>query len=65
MRWGLPPTAAERAAEDVFAMALELGGTITGEHGIGWLKRGRASALDTRIKAALDPKGLLNPGKRT
>jgi FAD/FMN-containing dehydrogenase len=57
--------AAERAAQEVFAMALELGGTVTGEHGIGWLKRGHASALDMKIKEALDPKGLLNPGKKT
>src|SRR3954454_22464448 len=55
---------AERAAQDVFAIALELGGTVTGEHGIGWLKRGHASALDMRIKAVLDPKGLINPGKK-
>jgi FAD/FMN-containing dehydrogenase len=57
--------AAERAAQDVFAMALELGGTVTGEHGIGWLKRGHATALDMKIKAAFDPKGLLNPGKKS
>jgi FAD/FMN-containing dehydrogenase len=55
---------AERAAQDVFAMAVELGGTVSGEHGIGCLKRGYAGPLDARIKAALDPKGLLNPGTR-
>jgi FAD/FMN-containing dehydrogenase len=55
---------AERAAEEVFAMALELGGTVSGEHGIGWLKRGHAGPLDARIKAALDPENLLNPGKK-
>ena len=57
--------AAERAAQDVFTMALELGGTVTGEHGIGCLKRGYAGPLDARIKTALDPKGLLNPGKKS
>jgi FAD/FMN-containing dehydrogenase len=64
--------AAERAAEAVFALAIDLGGTISGEHGIGWLKRGRlagqwspaAVALHGRIKAAFDPKGLFNPGKK-
>jgi glycolate oxidase subunit GlcD len=65
--------AAESAAGDVFAMAVELGGTVTGEHGIGWLKRGRlgqqwspaAVALHKRVKAAFDPKGLFNPGKKS
>jgi glycolate oxidase len=45
-------------------MAIDLGGTITGEHGVGWLKRGRGSAIDRRIKETLDPKNLLNPGKK-
>ncbi|HEU4673275.1 MAG TPA: FAD-linked oxidase C-terminal domain-containing protein [Candidatus Limnocylindrales bacterium] len=56
---------------DLYATALELGGTVTGEHGIGtarrdWLERQRgADAVDVmrRIKAALDPLGILNPGK--
>jgi glycolate oxidase subunit GlcD len=64
--------AAERAAAGLFEIAVELGGSITGEHGIGWLKRGRlreqwppaAVALHERIKEAFDPKGLLNPGKK-
>jgi FAD/FMN-containing dehydrogenase len=56
---------AERAAQDVFAMAVELGGTVSGEHGTGCLKRGYGGPLDARIKAALDPKGLLNPGKKS
>ena len=63
---------AERAAGEVFALALRLGGSISGEHGIGWTKRGRLSdqwaprALDLHeeIKRAFDPKGLLNPGKK-
>ncbi len=54
-------------------MAIELGGTITGEHGVGWLKRGHLSAqwsaaalaLHQRVKDAFDPKGLFNPGKKT
>ncbi|HEY7933796.1 MAG TPA: FAD-linked oxidase C-terminal domain-containing protein [Solirubrobacteraceae bacterium] len=64
--------AALRAAEQVFELALELGGSVTGEHGIGWVKRGYMErqygpgALDAhrRIKQALDPKGLLNPEKK-
>jgi len=63
--------AAARAAADIFALALELGGTLTGEHGIGVLKRdwirtelGAASHdLQRRLKALLDPAGILNPGK--
>jgi FAD/FMN-containing dehydrogenase len=64
---------AEQAAGDLFAMAIDLGGTITGEHGIGWLKRGRLSEqwspraveMHRAVKAALDPKGLFNPGKKS
>jgi FAD/FMN-containing dehydrogenase len=64
---------AERAAGEVMEMAIALGGTITGEHGVGWLKRGHLSeqwsppalALHQRVKHAFDPKGLFNPGKKT
>jgi glycolate oxidase subunit GlcD len=64
--------AAERAAGEVFGAAIELGGTVTGEHGIGRLKRGllarqwspAAVGLHERVKAAFDPKGLFNPGKK-
>jgi glycolate oxidase len=59
------------AAEAIYQAALDLGGTITGEHGIGVLKRdwlpseiGATSlAVQRSIKEALDPLGLLNPGK--
>ena len=65
------PAEAVRAADDVFALALELGGTVTGEHGIGLLKRAWLArevgpdALNTQraIKQALDPRAILNPGK--
>jgi len=65
------PTAVEAAGDDLFALALELGGTVTGEHGIGVLKRawlarelGQVSAgLQRAIKDAFDPRGVLNPGK--
>ncbi|HUA27774.1 MAG TPA: FAD-linked oxidase C-terminal domain-containing protein [Streptosporangiaceae bacterium] len=59
------------AADEVFRAALDLGGTLTGEHGVGVIKRrwlaeelGEESmAVHRAIKAALDPAGLLNPGK--
>jgi len=61
----------ERAAAAIFRAALELGGTLTGEHGIGTLKREfLTEALGPdgvevmrRLKAALDPRGLFNPHK--
>jgi len=61
----------ERAAAAIFRAALELGGSLTGEHGIGTLKREfltealgpDAVEVMRRLKAALDPKGLLNPHK--
>jgi len=60
------------ATEELFALAARLGGSISGEHGVGRLKRGqlarqwqpRALALHAAIKRAWDPKGLLNPGKK-
>ena len=63
---------ADAAAQELFAMAVRLGGTVSGEHGIGLLKNGQlarqwapaAVALHRAVKAALDPKGLLNPGKK-
>ena len=68
------PTAEERidaARDEIYRAALELGGTVTGEHGTGlakkpWLElqRGaRAVEVMRSIKPALDPDGLLNPGK--
>ncbi len=60
-----------QAAGELFEAALALGGTLTGEHGIGTLKRrwladelgDEQVALQRRIKAAFDPRGILNPGK--
>ena len=68
------PDAAARAArafDEVMEAALALGGTVTGEHGIGTLKASHLVTqlgpdvldLSRRIKQALDPQGLLNPGK--
>ncbi len=59
------------AFDDVLALALQLGGTVTGEHGVGLLKRDRlrdeldpvSRSLHSAVKQALDPRGILNPGK--
>jgi glycolate oxidase len=61
----------QRAFGEIFRTAMELGGTITGEHGVGSAKLpyleerlGAAQiALLRRIKSAFDPAGILNPGK--
>ena len=61
---------AQTAYGEVMSLAIELGGTITGEHGVGRLKRAWLGdylgedvlALNHRIKQALDPQGILNPG---
>ena len=71
---GSDPGQRERAYgafDDILELGLSLGGTITGEHGVGtikvdWLEREIGPvALDVHraIKNALDPAGLLNPGK--
>ncbi|MGY1762059.1 FAD-binding oxidoreductase [Geodermatophilus sp. SYSU D00779] len=62
---------AEAAFDAIMRLALDLGGTITGEHGVGVLKRkwlreelGETSyGLQQRIKDVFDPLGILNPGK--
>ena len=61
---------ARLAFDHVMHAAIAIGGTITGEHGIGRAKRGAlpdqlgpdAMALNLKIKATLDPQGILNPG---
>lgn len=64
--------AVQEAAEELFALVIELGGTVSGEHGLGRLKNGQlrrqwdpgAVAAHRAIKAALDPKGLFGPGRK-
>ena len=65
------PDAVWAAADELFTTALRLGGTLTGEHGVGLLKRrwlkdelGPSQyELQRRIKQVFDPRGILNPGK--
>ncbi|ALG87012.1 FAD-binding oxidoreductase [Gordonia phthalatica] len=62
---------AQRAFTAIIDAAVELGGTVTGEHGVGLLKRDglhkefapEVLAMHHAVKAALDPHGILNPGK--
>lgn len=61
----------EKAVAEIFAAAIELGGTLSGEHGIGTMKKPFMAkelgpfALEAmkRIKATWDPNSILNPGK--
>jgi FAD/FMN-containing dehydrogenase len=61
-----------QACDELFELAARLGGSISGEHGIGLLKGGqlrrqwapRALELHAAVKEAFDPKNLLNPGKK-
>jgi glycolate oxidase len=62
---------AHAAFDEIFAIAIEMGGSITGEHGVGMVKLRHLEAqlgagqlaLLRRIKHAFDPNGILNPGK--
>lgn len=61
----------EEGIREVFRLCRRLGGTISGEHGIGWVQKkymnevmsGTNFELMRAIKNAFDPKGILNPGK--
>ncbi|MEV6495341.1 FAD-linked oxidase C-terminal domain-containing protein, partial [Actinoplanes sp. NPDC051633] len=63
--------AAQAAFEEIIAVALAAGGTVTGEHGVGLLKRGgmrqemspAVLAMHQAVKRSLDPRDLFNPGK--
>lgn len=66
-----PPGPVWAAADEIFRTALELGGTLTGEHGVGLVKQrwldlelsSESRAVHRQIKAALDPHNILNTGK--
>ena len=61
----------EQAFHEIFDEAIRLGGTITGEHGVGLAKKGflpkfagdAQMRVMRELRKALDPKGILNPGK--
>ena len=61
----------EEAMKEIFSMAVKLGGTITGEHGVGLAKKaflpGAVGELNVEVmrmmKRSFDPAGILNPGK--
>jgi glycolate oxidase len=61
----------QRAVADIFRLAVEVGGTLSGEHGVGTLKKPYLEsavgplAIDVMrsVRRALDPNGILNPGK--
>ena len=61
----------EAAVEELFRGALSLGGTLSGEHGVGltkrrylgWEQQPSVIALEKSLKRVFDPDGLLNPGK--
>lgn len=61
----------QKAVDEVIQTAIDFGGTITGEHGVGLAKRAFLAreqgpdliALQKRVKRAFDPEDLLNPGK--
>lgn len=65
------PDAVWDAAGELFRAAIELGGTLTGEHGVGMLKRRWLAEevgpdsydLQVKLKSVFDPLGILNPGK--
>ncbi len=71
--WNEPDEAprVQQALDDLFSAVLEMGGTLSGEHGIGtskaaFLPREQSPeliALQRDLKAVFDPKGVLNPGK--
>ena len=60
-----------KAVVKIFELTVSLGGTISGEHGIGWSQKNYLPiacapaelAAMRAVKNALDPRGILNPGK--
>ena len=62
---------AEEAIEEIFKLTVRLGGTLSGEHGVGLTKapyihlelKHEAIQVMKKVKSALDPNNILNPGK--
>jgi glycolate oxidase len=60
-----------KAIREIFELTVSLGGTLSGEHGIGWVQKNYMDIafnevqlnLMKKIKEAFDPNGILNPGK--
>ncbi len=56
---------------EIFQLCVKLGGTISGEHGIGWVQKDymdiafteKSRSIQKQIKSVFDPNGILNPGK--
>ena len=65
-------TRAHAASDELLQLATDLGGSVSGEHGLGWVRSGelerqwadQALDLHEHIKHVFDPKGLFNPGKK-
>jgi glycolate oxidase subunit GlcD len=63
---------ARAAAHQLYAVAVGYGGSISGEHGLGWVRWGQlvaqcspaTLAVHHAVKRSFDPKGLMNPGKK-
>lgn len=61
----------EKAIPEIFRLCVSLGGTLSGEHGIGWVQKNymgiafheKALEIQKNIKSIFDPAGILNPGK--
>jgi len=68
--WQSDPAVRHRLMVDLISTGVELGGAVSGEHGIGTLKRPFLAEMEDpvkldlmrRIKTAFDPHGILNPG---
>ncbi|MFN7014083.1 MAG: FAD-binding oxidoreductase, partial [Bacteroidia bacterium] len=60
-----------KAIRQIFELTVSLGGTLSGEHGIGYVQKGYMDIvlntqlidIQRQIKNIFDPKGILNPGK--
>jgi glycolate oxidase subunit GlcD len=71
---GVAVAATEAAANELFTLAAQLGGSVSGEHGVGLVKSGQRRRLGAdddaalrwheRLKQTFDPDNLLNPGKK-